>query len=137
MKEILLVDDKIDIQVILADFLRNIGIKVDACENGAEAIKKLEKKTYDLIVTDLMMPKEDGFSLVYKVQNTLKSTQKTPIIVMTGGNSSEKFKLNMEYLAKTDIKILKKPFSRKEFEDAVLKAMKAKPEDLLADALTV
>lgn len=112
MKKVLLVDDQVDIQAIVADCLRNYGIKVDAYANGKQASEKLEKDAFDLIITDLNMPEEDGFSFIYKAQNVFKNSKDTPIVVITGGARSFDFEANLEDLKDNNVAVLRKPFTK-------------------------
>lgn len=121
MKKVILIDDEIEIQVLIADFLRNHGVHVDAFADVAEAGEKLNDEKYDLIITDLRMPEEDGVSVIYKAKNVwLKNTQ-TPIIVVTGAAKHENGQMVLESLEKLGIKVIQKPFS---------------PEDILEAACT-
>ncbi len=120
MKRILVVDDQIDIQEILADFLRNSGYIVEACSNGIQAAQKIKEKTFSLIITDLMMPKGDGFSFIANTNGRLE----TPVLVMTGGSNFEKYKTKIETLQNAGYLILRKPFSKDELEKVVKKLLK-------------
>ena len=112
IKKILLVDDEIDVQIWIADFLRNHGLHVDAYANGVQASQKIRENKYDLIITDLQMPKEDGISVIYKVRNVWPLNKKTPVIVITGAAGKENNALMItESLEKLDIKVLHKPFT--------------------------
>lgn len=132
MKTVLLVDDQIDIQSLIADVLRNHGIKVEAAADGLEAIKILEEKSFDLIITDLKMPNEDGFSLIYKAKNTILNSSDTPVLVITGGGESFDFNVSLEGLQESGIAVLKKPFSKQQLLDSVCEVFGVKtPEDLI------
>ena len=65
---ILVVDDEKDYCDVLKMILAGKGYKVDTCENGEEAIKKLEKKSFDLVITDLCMPVMDGRALLEEIK---------------------------------------------------------------------
>lgn len=130
MKHILLVDDQLDIQEMLADLLRNRGIKVDAYANGEQASKRLEEQKYDLVITDLNMPKVDGFTLISRIQNDIEGAKNTPIIVITGGQNAHKHREEVEALEQQNIQILKKPFGRQIFLDAVCEAFGIKPSEI-------
>lgn len=129
LKEILLVDDKIDIQEMLADFLRNKSCSVDVCASGGEAMRYLEEKDYDLIVTDLIMPGLDGFSFVRKT----REKNETPILVITGGSQSFDFQNGLQELEGQVFEILRKPFTKEKFWDAVNAALSSYGSDLLVD----
>ncbi len=110
MKKILLVEDEIEIQSLIADLLRNRGILVDAYANGAQATQALQKQDYDLIITDLSMPGEDGFSFIYKVKNVLSKKSKIPILVITGRAKDASFHAGLENIKDYNVGILTKPF---------------------------
>jgi CheY-like chemotaxis protein len=82
MKYILVVDDEKIFQLTLLDGLRTFGkdFRVLTAENGKEAKDILRAFTIDLVVTDLKMPKLDGFELLAYMK---KSYPHTPVIVMT------------------------------------------------------
>ncbi len=111
MKKVLVADDEIEIQGLVANFLRNYGVHVEGVGNGIQACKRLQETTFDLIITDLNMPGEDGCSVIYKSRNFLKSTRTTPIIIITGAGNANDFEMVNENLAQHKIKILLKPFS--------------------------
>lgn len=130
MKRVLLVDDQVDVQSMIADLLRNHSLKVDACANGVQACESVKKNKYDLIVSDLIMPKEDGFSFLYKVRNVFHGLATTPIIVITGGSNSMDFSLGLDELMKYEnISLLKKPFGKDDFIDCVCKSLGTSMED--------
>ncbi|HUL30255.1 MAG TPA: ATP-binding protein, partial [Thermodesulfobacteriota bacterium] len=57
------------------------GFHVDLAESGEEALKRLEKEPFDLVLTDLKMPKTDGLQLIAEIA---KSKPETLTIMMTG-----------------------------------------------------
>lgn len=133
MKTVLLIDDQIDIQSLIADVLRNHGIKVEAAADGLEATQILKEKSFDLIITDLKMPNEDGFSFIYKARNTILNSENTPILIITGGGESFDFNVSLEGLQESGIKVLKKPFSKQQLLDAVCEVFGVKSlEDLIS-----
>jgi PAS domain S-box-containing protein len=64
MKRVLLVDDSPDGRYALAALLQRHGFVVDHASNGAEAIEVAQRNRPDLIVSDLLMPVMDGFTLL-------------------------------------------------------------------------
>lgn len=110
-KSILLVDDNLFIQEIVADFLRNSSYRVEAAANGAKALKKLGEKTFDLVLTDLMMPQEDGFSLVEGIK---KLPAPPLVLVMTSGSNDKTFQEKLKALQDQGVKMIWKPFSKED-----------------------
>ena len=63
---ILVVDDEIDFLDIMSEFLEEEGYGVETAINGEEALKTLEKSSFDLLVSDINMPGMKGFELLKK-----------------------------------------------------------------------
>lgn len=80
-KRILIVDDEKDLRVLLADILKPYNFKIDLVENGVEAINHIDRRSYDLIITDYMMPKMNGLELTRRIRSKYPSI---PILVVTG-----------------------------------------------------
>ena len=60
---ILLVDDSPTTRVLLADLLRGRGYEVEESGDGADAIERADRWTPDLVVTDALLPRRDGFEV--------------------------------------------------------------------------
>ncbi len=129
MKDILLVDDEVEIQSLIVHYLRNRGLRVDACNNGRDAGARLKHKKYDLIITDLRMPVEDGFSFIFKTRHQSMVTATTPIIVITGGGETFDFNHGIDSLKKNDIKVLQKPFKPEDLYIAVCEIFGVDPRN--------
>jgi signal transduction histidine kinase len=79
---ILVVDDEKEIRGFLSKALSRIaGFHVELAESGKEALQKLEKESFDLILTDLKMPGMDGLQLITEIAN---SKPETLTMMMTG-----------------------------------------------------
>lgn len=64
---ILVVDDDADLRMLIGEFLAHNGMNVAVACDAAEMDSQLGKATFDLIVLDLMMPGEDGLSVVRRL----------------------------------------------------------------------
>ncbi len=80
MIKILVVEDDADLNRFVSSSLRNAGYETISCFDGKEALDKMQEEKYDLLLTDIMMPKINGFELAETVRATDKTT---PIIFMT------------------------------------------------------
>ena len=80
MIKILVVEDDKDLNRLVSTCLRNEGYEITACLNGEEAIEKTETIKFDLILSDVMMPKMDGFELAESIRLFDKDV---PIVFMT------------------------------------------------------
>ncbi|PTQ08551.1 DNA-binding response regulator [Sphingomonas oleivorans] len=65
---ILVVDDDADLRGLVSDFLAANHLEVESAANGAEMDAKLAQSKFDLIVLDLMMPGEDGLSILRRLR---------------------------------------------------------------------
>jgi two-component system response regulator VanR len=61
---ILLVEDDVNLSTVLADYLRSKEYNVEQANNGVEAWELISIKHYDLIISDIMMPKMNGYELL-------------------------------------------------------------------------
>lgn len=83
---ILVVDDEPDYCDVLKMILSGKGYKVDTCSNGGEAVKKLEKRVFDLVISDLCMPVMDGRQLLEEIK---KKEYDTEVILLTAHGTIE------------------------------------------------
>jgi two-component system OmpR family response regulator len=79
MPHLLLVDDDEDILSLLTAFFRKHGHTVSVAEDGNAMFAALEQHAIDLIILDVMLRHEDGFSLCRRV----RTTSTIPIIMLT------------------------------------------------------
>ncbi|MDR4306593.1 response regulator transcription factor [Chelatococcus sambhunathii] len=76
---ILLVEDDRDIADMLSEMLVQNGYTVVSAQSGAEMDRVLRRQSFDLVVLDVMLPGEDGFSICRR----LRAEARTPIIMLT------------------------------------------------------
>jgi two-component system OmpR family response regulator len=76
---ILVVDDDREIRDLLARFLRNHGMRVTTARDGREMKRDFDQARYALVVMDLMLPGEDGLSLMRWV----RAQGPTPVVMLT------------------------------------------------------
>ncbi|MGE0740642.1 MAG: response regulator [Hyphomonadaceae bacterium] len=82
---LLLVDDDDRIRELLKRYLAQAGARVSAAADAASARKLLGAMDFDLLILDVMMPVEDGFSLAESV----RKTSKVPIVLLTARGLAE------------------------------------------------
>ena len=70
MKKILIVEDDADSRVLLEKGLRSKGFEVVSAANGVEALSALESAQVDMIISDIMMPRMDGYELCRQVKES-------------------------------------------------------------------
>ena len=101
-KKILLVEDDLQMQSLIVDYLKDYGFIVTAFDNPKDVLEDFKLNSdYSIIILDLMLPFMDGFDLF----NKLKEIKNIPIIISTArgdiGNKIHGFELGADdYLAK-------------------------------------
>jgi DNA-binding NtrC family response regulator len=78
---ILIVDDDENIRKVLLAILEDKGYNVEAADTAREAIKKTEKKFYNLALIDIRLPDMEGINLLTKIKDTIPRMRK---IIITG-----------------------------------------------------
>jgi DNA-binding NtrC family response regulator len=79
--KVLIVDDDFIVIESCRRILEAEGIAIQKAGNAAQAREILDQETFDLMLTDIKMPGQDGFQLISQIRNTAPSM---PILMMTG-----------------------------------------------------
>jgi chemosensory pili system protein ChpA (sensor histidine kinase/response regulator) len=101
---LLLIDDSLSIRKFVGRMLESAGYDIHTAVDGEEGLRKASTHNYRLIITDLEMPKLNGFEVIQGLRSR-EQTQQTPIIVMTtrAGDKHRQMALNIgasSYIAK-------------------------------------
>jgi two-component system OmpR family response regulator len=107
VKKILVVDDDQDIRELLAQYLTKNSFDVITAEDGIEMDSQLDISMPDLIILDIMLPGDDGFTLCQRIRRT----SNVPIIMLTANSDEMDRVLGLEIGADDYIA---KPFSPRE-----------------------
>jgi chemosensory pili system protein ChpA (sensor histidine kinase/response regulator) len=81
-RRVLLVDDSISVRRFVAHMLEKGGFEVLTANDGAEALERLIDTTVDVVVTDLEMPRVNGYELIENLRRR-RSTHEVPVVVLT------------------------------------------------------
>lgn len=96
MKKIALaVDDSKTIREMVSFTLKNAGFDVLEAENGEEGLELLKNNTPNIIISDVNMPKMDGFTFV-KALRQLPQLKFTPVLMLTTENTDDKKAIGRE-----------------------------------------
>ena len=87
-KTIMTVDDSPSMRMLLRVALTDLGYSVVEAEDGVHALEKLDGFQPDLLITDINMPRMDGFGLISEVRG--QGRRSLPILVLTTESSDEK-----------------------------------------------
>ncbi len=119
-KNILLVDDEESIRKMVRVVLDEEGYAFTEAMSGAEALVFMKNQSFDLIITDVVMPDCDGIELVMTVR---KEQPEIKVIVMSGGGrirANHYLKLAEKLGA---ARVFEKPFDIAEFREAVVELL--------------
>lgn len=94
---ILLTEDNQVNQLIAITQLESWDVLVEIAFDGAEALKKIQDKKYDLILMDIQMPNMDGIEVTSYVRNKVNPNQDTPIIAFTANTDKRDAKRYKSY----------------------------------------
>lgn len=118
---ILLVEDEDAVRLFSARAMRDKGYKVIEAENGNKALEIVEQgKSFDLLVTDVVMPHMDGPTLCKKIRD-IHPNMKT---IFISGYTEDTFRKNLGHNA--DIHFLQKPFTLKDLAQKVKDVLRSK-----------
>ncbi len=126
-RRILVVDDDEQIRELLASALAGDGHTVDGARDGSEALSMLEVHPYDLVLSDLHMPRVDGPSLYETLRNRhhfpVRFATTLPRVIFMTGNPAK----HAEFLRGTTDPILEKPFELRVIRKMVRVLLTATP----------
>lgn len=120
-KKIMIVEDDSFVMDIYQTKLSQEGYEVLSAENGAEAIKKLEKEIPDLVLLDIIMPYVDGLQVLRKIKADEK-LKNIPVILLT--NLSQKENINEGLGLGADDYLIKSHFTPSEVLEKIKKYIK-------------
>ena len=85
---VLVADDSPIIRDLLAELLRDAGLEVETAFDGRDALERVDRRAPDLVITDLEMPRLDGFGLVEGVRR--RGLELPVIVVSTRGSADDR-----------------------------------------------
>ena len=92
---ILVVEDHADSRELLRRLLESAGAEVLPARDGIEAIGILERRTPDIVLTDIRMPRMDGVQLAERIKNDLRWAR-IPMIAVTAYNTADDLRKTLE-----------------------------------------
>lgn len=119
MAHILIIDDEEDIREMVAAVLRLDGHQVTLAANGKLGMANYRQKPADLVITDLIMPEQEGIETILELR---RENPHLPVIAMSGGIArSETY---LEICRRLGVRgTLLKPFGMQELLDLVRPAL--------------
>ncbi|MCK9578076.1 response regulator transcription factor [bacterium] len=119
--KILLIEDDTNLATSLMESLKEEGFLTESSHNGLSGIKMALVNNYDIVITDLNLPDENGEN----VCRAIRSKKQTPILVLTGELDTE-IKIKLLNIGADDY--LTKPFSLKELVARINAILRRSPQ---------
>ena len=125
MANILVVDDNEEITDLVQYFLEEARHTVTSVNTSQDACTALENEAYDILITDLLMPEENGFDLIRKAKEIDNNTKPLKIIAISGGLIGIGTKTVLDAASLSADTVIKKPFTQTMIQEAVDNLLKA------------
>ena len=111
-----MVDDSFTTRELIRSILQSAGYEVTAAVDGADALEKLRAQPFDLVVSDVEMPRLDGFQLTASICAG-QAHQVVPVVLITSLASEEQRRRGLEVGARAYI--VKSQFNQESLLDVV------------------
>jgi DNA-binding NtrC family response regulator len=121
--EVLVLDDEPIVGKSLRMALSKLGLKVEVFEDPAAAMKRIDEKTFDVVVTDVVMGDIDGIQVLERV---MQRSPRTKVVIITAFAMMEMARKAMERGA---FDFIAKPFDAAEIRAIVSRAIEAQRAD--------
>ena len=122
MARVLVIDDEDLSRYAVRAILESAGHQVAEAENGAQALGILDSESFDLIVTDIVMPEKEGLETVRDVKAAFPGL---PIIAMSGSGRTRNRDLIAEVIGLGADGALQKPFAAEALLEEVTRVLAA------------
>lgn len=128
MARILLIDDDLQVKLVLEGFLTHDGHQVVSAANGREARHLLHGESFDLVLTDIVMPEQDGFEVI---MHLMSQPQRPRIVAISGGSPALSHHMLLTIAARMPIeRVLSKPISYEQLSSVVNEVLAAPPRSI-------
>lgn len=116
-ERILIVDDEDYVRDLIRDTLKTRGYETGFAENGPAALEALERESYDLVISDVVMPDMEGFELLKRMK---KAHPRLKVVILTGYSRHHDIS---EFLLHGADEYLTKPFQVHELLSTVARVL--------------
>jgi DNA-binding NtrC family response regulator len=116
--EVMVIDDEPIVCERVKDFLEKKGITTETFTDSGSALKRIQEKTFDVIVTDVKMEGANGIDVLLRVKN---DNHRSEVIIITGYSPFESY-LEAEVIGVSDY--ILKPFKMDDLYQSIKKAAK-------------
>jgi DNA-binding NtrC family response regulator len=124
MARVLIIDDEEQVRKLIGEVLEEAGHEVVEARNGREGMKLYEANPADLVITDLVMPEQEGLETITGLRRRFPAVK---IIAISG--AQQKLDLDLLYVAEKlgALRTLEKPFEMQKLVALVEELLQVKP----------
>ena len=124
MARVLVIDDEEQVRTLIREVLEGAGHEVMEAGNGREAMKLYEANPTEVVITDLVMPEQDGLETIRELRRRFPAVK---IIAVSG--AQQKLNLDLLYVAEKlgALRTLEKPFDIRKLVALVEELLQDKP----------
>ena len=126
----LLIDDDVELGRLLTDYLGPHGVELDHVETGPLGIERLEARSYDVVLLDVMLPGADGFEICRRIRRK----HDVPIVMLTARGDDTDRIVGLELGADDYVP---KPFNPRELLARVRAVMRRARPNAVSERMTV
>jgi PAS domain S-box-containing protein len=123
---VLIADDDGGICRSLSEILRNDGCIVETARDGRDAIEKVEHGAFDAVLSDVVMPRMDGYELFQEIR---KRRPGLPVLMMTAFHYDKDHIIKRSRVAGLETVIFKKPVDPERLREALLEAVERRARE--------
>lgn len=116
----LVIDDNTTVRRMLRDIVTSFGYSADVAADGPEAIALFEQNRYDVVLTDLLMPRMSGWQVLEAVR---ERDPKTPVIIVTGSHVYA----DDQRITQPGVTLVAKPVEMRSLREALSRVLTAHP----------
>jgi PAS domain S-box-containing protein len=120
--QVLIADDQLHVRKFLREILEGDGFVVDEAEDGEEVVTKVRAKKYDLVITDIRMPKKTGNEVVGELKTIAPDL---PVILITAYGYDPSH-IAIRARREGVVEVLYKPFDLRKLKEAISRALSEK-----------
>jgi CheY-like chemotaxis protein len=117
---ILIADDDLGIRKSLAELLAGEGCAVETAADGVEALEKVERDDFDVLISDVVMPRMDGYELFTAVRERRPTL---PVLMMTAFHYDRDHVIKRSRIEGLEGVIFKKPVDPNRLREKLVEAL--------------
>ncbi len=122
MHHVLVIDDDAQVRNMLDEMLTRLNCRVTSAGSGQDGLAALERESFHLVITDLLMPEMDGLETIRHIKS---ARSEIPVVALTGGGPFSRFDLLERAVSLGAVATLTKPVDWEELAELISRVFPA------------